>query len=294
MTEERFTFGIIGGSGALGRAIALGVLGGGVVAPERFWISNRGGGAPGFERFPGVRATADNQTLVDACDVVLLCVPPAEAERVAIDASDRLVLSVMAGVDLARIGSLSGSRRTVRAMSSPAAALGLAYSPWFASEALGRADRRIVERLLGACGLTDELEREAHIELFTAMTGPVPGFVAFYAECMVCHASSKGVEPGIADRAVRQLFRAAGQMMADGPETPAEHVRAMIDYAGTTAAGLETMRASSIAEDIARGLGASEARARTIGRDGEDPTSRPRTGDGRSGGVGGDGSSPGR
>ncbi len=57
--------------------------------------------------------------------------------------------------------------------------------------------------IFDACGRTDEVEQEAHIECFTAMTGPVPGFVAFYAKAMVDYATAQGIAPEIADRAVK-------------------------------------------------------------------------------------------
>lgn len=54
--------------------------------------------------------------------------------------------------------------------------------------------------------------------------------------------------------------------MAQGSARPADHVQEMIDYAGTTAAGLLSMQQSGIAGDIAAGLDAAVARARSIGR----------------------------
>ncbi|OWU85269.1 pyrroline-5-carboxylate reductase [Oceanicola sp. 22II-s10i] len=256
------TVGIVGGSGMLGHAIATGWLSSGAVSPDRLWISNRSGSRAGFEDWPDVTVTADSQALADACDVILLSVPPALAGGIGISAPDRLVASVMAGVTLDRIAALTGTTRVVRAMSSPAAALRLAYSPFAASGAT-EDDRTMIRHLLSAIGTTDEVPDEAQIDLFTAMTGPVPGFVAFFAACMQGYATDRGVAPEVAERAVRQLFLSAGQMMADGP-APDTHVRQMIDYAGTTAAGLLAMQETDIAEAIAKGLDAAVARTRGI------------------------------
>ncbi len=265
MTAAPWTLGIIGGTGMLGRAIAHAVLKSDIIPPDRLWISNRSGRADGFEDHPGINLTTNNQDLAQACDVILLSVPPAMASDLGLHAPDRLILSVMAGVSVEKLAALTGSPRVIRAMSSPAAETGLAYSPWCAAPAVTSADRARTTALFGACGLTDEVQDEAHIEFFTAMTGPVPGFVAFFAEAMANHATSQGIPAAIADRAVRQLFLSAGTMMADGSPTPAEHVQQMIDYAGTTAAGLEYMRRSTIARDIARGLNAAITRTRSIG-----------------------------
>jgi pyrroline-5-carboxylate reductase len=60
------SIGIVGGSGALGSAIARALLRDQFVTPERLWISNRSGKASGFEEWPGTRITTCNQELVDA------------------------------------------------------------------------------------------------------------------------------------------------------------------------------------------------------------------------------------
>ena len=55
------SIGIVGGSGALGRAIGHALLRDRFVTPERLWISNRSGNASGFEDWPGTRFTTRNQ-----------------------------------------------------------------------------------------------------------------------------------------------------------------------------------------------------------------------------------------
>ncbi|OOY31288.1 pyrroline-5-carboxylate reductase dimerization domain-containing protein [Thioclava sp. F36-6] len=254
-----FSIGIIG-SGMLGAAIAEALW---RAEPKSLLMANRSGARPDIEGFPPENVLTDPQVLVEACDVVILCVPPAAARDLRIDAKDKLVISVMAGVPLSELTRISASPRVIRAMSSPAAAKGLAYSPWFASDAVTEDDRARTPALFEACGQTDELTDEAQIDLFTAMTGPVPGFVAACAAAMARHAEDQGVPPEIADRAVRQLFLSAGQMMAEGP-TPQAHVQEMIDYAGTTAKGLTTLRDNGFAERLAEGLAAATQASRDI------------------------------
>ena len=258
------SIGVVGGSGALGSAIARALLRDRFVAPERLWISNRSGNTSGFEEWPGTRFTTRNQELVDACQIVLLAVPPHLAPSMAIDAKNRLVISVMAGVSIEQIAQQTRAQRVVRAMSNPAAELGLAYSPWCASAGVTDEDRDTARSLFETCGLTDEVPNEEQIDRFTALTGPVPGFVAYYAECMVAYAVKHGIDSAIAVRAVRQLFHASGVMLAESEASPDEHVREMIDYAGTTAAGLEAMKISTLADSIEQGLDAAYQEAQRI------------------------------
>lgn len=258
------SIGIVGGSGMLGSAISSGLLRSEAFEHSNFWVSNRSGQAPEFGHSPDIHVTKDNQELVDACDVVILCVPPTHFSDIDVRASDKLVISVMAGVTIDEMKSKTGADRIVRAMSSPAASLALAYSPWVASAEITAGDRDIVSNIFGACGETDEVFDERQLDHFTAMTGPVPGFVAYFAQCVVDHATSQGISPKVADRAVRQLFLAGGTMLANGEASPADHVREMIEYAGTTAAGLNAMIDSALSKTVSDGLLAAADKAKSM------------------------------
>ncbi len=259
---QDLSLGIVGGTGWLGGAIARALLRNGFVAPERLWLSSRSGAAPAFAAWPSLHVTTRNQDLAESCPALLLAVPPHDFPNIGIDAAERLVVSVMAGVTIDQMAKVTGASRIVRAMSNPAAELGLAYSPWCASEAATAEDRVLVQALFEACGQADEVPNEGQIDVFTALTGPVPGFVACYADCMIAAAVKRGIAPAIAERAVRQLFHASGVLLARAEESPAAHVQTLIDYAGTTAAGLQVMRDSPLSAAIEAGLAAAYDKAR--------------------------------
>jgi len=233
------------------------------VDPKALWISNRSGRRDGFEAWPDVRFTTDNQELVDACSTVLLSVLPQDFGGVAMDARGHLVISVMAGVPVEAIARCTGSERIVRALPNAAAEIILSYTPWFAAPAITAGDKNFVQTLFGMCGRADEVLAEEQIDYFTALTGPGPAFIAFYADAMVQHAARYGVDPEIAERAVKQLFHGAGAMLAASDLSPARTVRVFIDYAGTTAAGLNAFQASSLSRNIGRGIDAAYQKAKT-------------------------------
>lgn len=256
--------GIIGGAGQLGAALARGFVAGGAVAAARLHVSCRSGVAPALADLEGITIHADNAALAARCGLIVLCVPPAAAGAIGITAPDALVVSVMAGVRMERIAALTGSRRVARAMSSPAAGRCMAWSPWCAGPGIGAEERGALQALFAATGDAAEVPDEDQIDRFTAMTGPVPGFVAAFAAAMIAHAESRGIAPPIAERAIRQLFRGAAAELADGP-SPEAQVQAMIDYAGTTAAGLVAMRAEPLQQAVDAGLEAAYLRCKTMG-----------------------------
>lgn len=81
---------------------------------------------------------------------------------------------------------------------------------------------------------------------------------------MVDHAVEQGIEPDVADRAIRQLFLAGGTMLAKGNASPADHIRWMIEYAGTTAAGLNAMIDSPLSKAVSNGLSAAADKAKSM------------------------------
>ncbi|WP_347312991.1 pyrroline-5-carboxylate reductase family protein [Defluviimonas sp. SAOS-178_SWC] len=252
------------GAGDLGAAMARAMIERGGLMPVRLRVATTSGKAPRLAGWKGIKVTTDPAAAAGAADITLLAVPPAMAGALSLNSPRGPVISVMAGVTLERLTRIAGHDRVIRAMSSPAAAMGLAYSPFVAGPGATCDDRALSRALLSACGLCDEVRTEDQIDVFTAITGPVPGFVAAFAEMIADYAVARGVAPNVADRAVRQLFLSSGTLLAQAAPTAAQQVRAMIDYAGTTAAGLEVMRASGMKDDLARALDASVARARTI------------------------------
>ncbi|MGQ7848228.1 pyrroline-5-carboxylate reductase family protein [Granulosicoccus sp. 3-233] len=263
MTDRTMTLGIIG-HGMLGKPIAQAWLDRGIASNETLWIANRRGGGNAQAPHSAVRFTTHIQELADACDIILLCVPPANAPSLNFTAPDKLVVSVMAGVSVDCLVHLAHTERVVRAMTSPAAVKSLAYSPWYCTNSVSDSDRHSVKRLFDACGAHDEVHDESQLDLFTALTGPVPGFVAYFAHCMIRHAVEQGVPPRVADRAVRQLFLGSGVLMASADESPKALVQEMIDYAGTTAAGLLTLDHTEFAKTLSEGLDAATQAAREI------------------------------
>ncbi len=265
MNKQLPCIGIIGGTGQLGRAIALGLLGHGTVEASQLWISSRDDNQAVFSPYPEVKITHENQELVDACQIIILSVPPHLFPTVTINAENHLVISVMAGITIEKIQEATKSHRVVRAMSSPAANRSLAYSPWCPSEDLSNEDKAFTHAVFSACGETDEVPDENQIDLFTAMTGPVPGFVAYFADAMINYAVGQGIHQKIADKAIRQLFYASGTIFSHEAATPKDYVTEMVDYGGTTAAGLQKMKSSPLASLIEQGLAAAYQKAKQIG-----------------------------
>lgn len=252
--------GIIGGNGWLGNAIARAAVASGVVEAAQLVLSGRSNLRSEAE-IPGSRFTRDNDDLVRHCDVVVLSVRPDQFHDVRIDARDRLVVSVMAGIPARSIAERTGATEVVRSIPNAAAAIGKSFTPWFAAPSVSVESKRLVQALFEACGDAAEVHLESHIDYCVGMTGSGAAFPALLAEALVAHAVSQGLPENFSRRAAKGVVAGASQLFAAETEDSAQIVRAMIDYRGTTAAALQAMLDSGFNEAVAAGLEAASARA---------------------------------
>ncbi len=255
------TLGVIGGTGWLGGALLRPALAKGFVAAADLILSSRSGSKAGFEAWPDIQFTTDNQALVAEADIVILSVRPEDIDALDLDLSGKLVISVMARVSAAAIQARFKSERIIRAMPNACAEQGLSFTPWFSTSETTVADEVFADRFFACSGKTAKLSTESELDYFTALTGSGPAFIAAFADVMIRDAIKNGVAPDVADIAVRQLFLGAGTWLAGALETPADTVRIFTDYGGTTAAGLTAMLSADIAGPISKGLAAATEKA---------------------------------
>ncbi len=256
--------GIIGGNGWLGNAIASAIVASGTTAGERLILSGRSD-KRGALPVPGAIHTRDNAELASDADVIVLCVPPQNFPGIALDASGKLVISVMAGVTAQAIADQTGASEIVRAIPNAAAAIRQSFTPWYAAPGVSDANKRIAQELFDSCGEGAEVPQEAHIDYCVGMTGSGAAFPALLAEALVAHATSQGLPPAFARRAAKGVVAAASQLFADSDADTAAIVQGMIDYRGTTSAALQTMLDNGFNRAVALGLEAASAKAATLG-----------------------------
>ncbi|AYG61831.1 pyrroline-5-carboxylate reductase family protein [Rhizobium jaguaris] len=254
--------GIIGGAGWLGGAIAGSLLDAGLIAPEHLSLSHR---REQPARFSGSFWTANNQALVDRSDVIVLSVRPADWPALTVNAHDKLIISVMAGIRLEQLAVRHETKRVVRALPNAAAEVARSYTPWIASKHASEADRKIVRAIFDACGTQDEVASETDIDYLTGLTGSGPAFPALLAAAMMSDAIARGLQKDVAQRAVNTVLIGAGRMLERREESPDDIVEAFLDYRGTTAAAIESMRTAGFDTAVAEGLSAAFKKSVSMG-----------------------------
>jgi pyrroline-5-carboxylate reductase len=257
------TIGVIGGGGWLGGALASSLLDSGLLQSQDLSLSYRGQKPP---RDLGAFWTADNQQLCDRSDVVIFCVRPVDWPSLAVDCSGKLVVSVMAGICLEQLARNHKTDRVIRALPNAAAEVRQSYTPWIASAGATVADRALTRQIFQACGVEDEVTGESDIDYLTGLTGSGPAFPALLAAAMMQDAVRRGISPDVARRCVNAVLVGTGRLVELRSECPQVVVETFMDYRGTTAAALETMRSAGFESAVRDGLAAALRKSVSMGQ----------------------------
>ena len=228
------------GCGNMGGAMLAGWLAGGI-DPAAFTVIDPYLAAPPA----GVRQCDALPPGEAPADVVLLGFKPqqlagaAEAVAPAIGA-DTLVLSILAGVDLATLrATFPAAGAIVRVMPNLAAALGKSPIALFGDTAR----RAEVDRLMAPLGQAEWLAQEADMDLVTALAGSGPAFVYRFIDALAAGAAALGLPRDQADRLALAMVEGAAQLAAASPHSPAELARRVASPGGVTQVGIDVLDA---------------------------------------------------
>ncbi|KAB8167812.1 pyrroline-5-carboxylate reductase [Streptomyces sp. 3MP-14] len=205
------SIGIIG-VGEIGRAIVEGLRSRGGASPDVF-LSPRGArtAAELSERFRGVHRCADNQTVLDRSEVVIIAVRRQDRHKalagLMVD-GDKTVVNLMAGIatdDLRR--TLATKAPIVRAIPLPAVRERRSVTVTCPSHP-------VVDSLFQQLGGVLPVADEDSFNVFSALTGTLTAHYAYLAT-LTSWAAGHGITPDAADRYVRGLFQNVGRSLGD-------------------------------------------------------------------------------
>jgi len=271
------TYGFIG-AGNMAGAIVRGAIAAGT-DPASIWLTSAHDSAARLAEKTGARHEPDAEALAAACDVVVLAVKPrvipAVAARIfdAVADARPLVVSIAAGIDLARLESLlPEGARVVRAMPNMAAGVGQSMTALAAGAAAGESDLAAARALMDAVGRTMVIAEE-DFPTFVGLAGSSPAFVFTFIDALARAGVLGGIPKAqaveIAAQAVLGSARAVqveAAARADGGagRTPADLVDAVCSPGGTTVAGLVAMERAGFSSAVIEAVRAVVAADREL------------------------------
>ncbi|MCY1161545.1 Pyrroline-5-carboxylate reductase [compost metagenome] len=218
-----------------------------------------------------VCVTDDNLAAIRDADIVLFAVKPQVLASVLKPLKGlfegKLVMSIVAGAEIATIATLLATDRIVRVMPNTPALVQTGAHGLYATEAVDSKDRELASQVLAATGLTLWVNSEAQIDAVTAVSGSGPAYFFYMMESMIRAGKNLGLDEKVATALTLQTALGAAQMAITSSNTPAELRKNVTSPNGTTQAALEVFDRAQISQNIQAALAAAQKRSQELAQE---------------------------
>ena len=200
----------------------------------------------------------------------LLCVKPQDIAIACADLSasrdlrNSLIVSIVAGVSVARLGELLGAHKIIRSMPNTPAQVGHGCTFAFATRTTNDDDRSKTAGLFKRCGVFNWLSEESLLDVVTALSGSGPAYAYLMIEAMAEAATQMGLEPHTAVAAAAQTIYGAAKMVLDGKAAPADLRAQVTSKGGTTQQALQVLDDHGFARALSAAMHAAHGRAKEL------------------------------
>ena len=218
-----------------------------------------------------LHVTDDNIAAIRDADIVLFAVKPQVLASVLKPLKGlfdgKLVMSIVAGAEIATIANLLDTDRIVRVMPNTPALVQTGAHGLYATDAVDAKDRELASQVLAATGLTLWVNSEAQIDAVTAVSGSGPAYFFYMMESMIRAGKNLGLDEKVATALTLQTALGAAQMAITSANTPAELRKNVTSPNGTTQAALEVFDRAQISQNIQAALAAAQKRSQELAQE---------------------------
>ena len=154
--------------------------------------------------------------------------------------ADTLVVSIMAGINIASLQRVCGGS-VVRAMPNTPAAIGRGITVAVAAANVSAAQRAVADALLRATGSVEWIDDEGLMDAVTAVSGSGPAYIFLLAEELARAGVKAGLPAELATKLARETVAGSGELLHRSVEPSATLRQNVTSPGGTTAAALEVL-----------------------------------------------------
>ncbi len=220
-----------------------------------------------LKKFGELRAAKDNAELVETCEYILLAVKPqvySDALK-GISFSGKTVISIMAGVPVAKLRENLGAQKVVRVMPNLNAKILKSYNA-YCSDGLGAPEKAFTRALLSSFGIAVEVP-EKRINAVTGLTGSGPAFVFMFFKAFVEVAEKNGFSRAEALQAAESVISSSAQNLAADVSVDIDRmIDSVCSKGGTTIEGVNFLREKDFVSVTEEAIERAIKRAEELGK----------------------------
>ena len=221
------------------------------------------------QRYPGLQVSTE-AVAAWGCAAVLLAVKPQQLDAVAAaapaptSAEPPVLISVLAGVTVARLQRLFPGWRIVRAVPNTPCLVraGLTGLAW--GEGVSAEQQAWVQQCFAQVGEVLQLP-EVQLDAFLALTSSGPAFVAMVAEAMADGAVAAGLPRVQAHHLAQRTLAGTAALLQEQQLHPAQLKDMVSSPGGTTIAGIRALESGGLRASLIEAVLAAAERSRQLG-----------------------------
>ncbi len=218
-----------------------------------------------------IQSTTDNSSAVQDADVVVLSVKPQRLTEVMKGLKgirpDALVLSIIAGATIKKLGAGLKHKAIVRSMPNTPGQIGEGITVWCASREVTEEQQAMTRDILGALGDEVFVEDESYLDMATALSGSGPAYVFLFTEALIDAGVHMGFPRRIAEQLVLQTIKGSASFYEGASRHPATLRNQVTSPGGTSAEALYYLEKAGFRTAISRAVWAAYQRSLELGKE---------------------------
>ena len=218
---------------------------------------------------PGAIAAKSNVQLAERGGVLFLAIKPQSMSAVMGELAGKigretLVVSIAAGVTLAKLTAGLKTERVIRVMPNTPALVGKGASAYALGPGATDDDSKLVSELLGAVGIARQVD-EKLLDAVTGLSGSGPAFVYMMIEALSDGGVRVGLPRDLALALASQTVLGSAAMVQSTGEHPAVLKDRVASPGGTTIAGMKALEEHGLRAALIAAVEAATKRSQELG-----------------------------
>jgi pyrroline-5-carboxylate reductase len=217
----------------------------------------------------GIDEVHDMREIAKRSDIIVFAVKPQDAAKVlpkiaASMGASQILISIMAGITIAKIVSLAGAAlRVVRMMPNLAIKVNAGVIGMTASPDVSADEFSAIQSLFSRAGLIVEID-EGHMDAITSLGASSPAFFLLFLEAMIDAGVHIGLPRDKAKAISMQVVKGTIEMLEEDQIHPAVMREMITSPGGTTISGLASLEANAFKGNIMEAIEKAALKAKEL------------------------------
>lgn len=261
--EYRYKLGFLG-AGNMAKAIANGIIKSNILKADEVVMSD-----PFVTgNVAGIKVINDNKVIFNDCEYVLLAVKPQIFNQIVDELKEtkvKIVISIMAGVKMAKIKNILPNAQVIRIMPNLPASVGAGMAGIAKDNNASKEANEFTKAIFESVGKAIFVN-ESDLDAVTAISGSGPAYVYYFIQSMI----KGGIKNGLSEEAAKELtlqtFVGAVEMVKHSKDDLDTMIDRVCSKGGTTIQAIDTFRSYDLDDKIIEGIDKCRIRSEELSK----------------------------